>query len=324
MLQFVKKTWLYTALAIATLGGLVASPAHAVDVDKLIPADAESVVGIQFKQILEAPILKKFGIDGLARLAVEANEEVQKLIKATGINPFNDLDSITIGSSGNPEKGIKAVVVLRGKFNPAKIAKTIEEKAKEVGTEVKKINEGGKTIWTAAAQGQEVFLTFIDNNAIVASTVKDHVISALKGGRGSSEKFAGPMEAGLAKITGKEILWSVSIITEEARKQMATQEQFKEIGDNLNSITLTLGLTDVAKATLIAYTKDDKTATKIKELLTEQGIPFAKLMVSGDPKNAKNVGKLLDALKVEAKDKEISIQIRVTEDDIRKLINPGE
>ena len=215
-------------------------------------------------------------------------------------------------------------MVLRGKFNPAKIAKTIEEKAKEVGTEVKKINEGGKTIWTAAAQGQEVFLTFIDNNAIVASTVKDHVISALKGGRGSSEKFAGPMEAGLAKITGKEILWSVSIITEETRKQMATQEQFKEIGDNLNSITLTLGLTDVAKATLIAYTKDDKTATKIKELLTEQGIPFAKLMVSGDPKNAKNVGKVLDALKVEAKDKEISIQIRVTEDDIRKLINPGE
>ena len=66
MLQFVKKTWLYTALAIATLGGLVAGPAHAVDVDKLIPADAESVVGIQFKQILEAPILKKFGIDGLA------------------------------------------------------------------------------------------------------------------------------------------------------------------------------------------------------------------------------------------------------------------
>ena len=223
MLQFVKKTWLYTALAIATLGGLVASPAHAVDVDKLIPADSESVVGIQFKQILEAPILKKFGIDGLARLAVESSDEAQKLIKATGINPFNDLDSITIGSSGNPEKGIKAVVVLRGKFNPAKIAKTIEEKAKEVGTEVKKINEGGKTIWTAAAQGQEVFLTFIDNNAIVASTVKDHVISALKGGRGSSEKFAGPMEAGLAKITGKEILWSVSIITEEARKQMATQ-----------------------------------------------------------------------------------------------------
>lgn len=78
MLQFVKKTWLYTALAIATLGGLVASPAHAVDVDKLIPADSESVVGIQFKQILEAPILKKFGIDGLARLAVESSDEAQK------------------------------------------------------------------------------------------------------------------------------------------------------------------------------------------------------------------------------------------------------
>jgi hypothetical protein len=324
MLHFVRKTWLYSAVAVATLGGFLANPAHAVDVDKLIPADAESVVSIQFKQILEAPILKKFGIDGLARLAVEANEDAQKLIKQTGINPFTDIDSLTISSSGNPEKGIKAVVILRGKFNPDKISKTVEEKAKEVGTEVKKINEGGKTIWTAAAQGQEVFLAFVDNNAIVASTIKDNVISALKGGRGSSEKFAPSMEAGLAKLSGKDILWSVSIITEEARKQMASNDQFKEIGENLDSVTMTLGLTDVAKMSMTAYTKDEKTAGKIKDLITQQGIPFAKLMSSGDPKNAKNVGKVLDALKVDSKEKSVSVQLQVTEDDIRKMINPGE
>lgn len=323
MLHFVRKTWLYTAVAVATLGGFLATPAHAVDVDKLIPADSESVVSIQFKQILEAPILKKFGIDGLARLAVEANDDAQKLIKQTGINPFSDIDALTISSSGNPEKGIKAVVVLRGKFNPDKIAKTLEEKAKEVGTEVKKINEGGKTIWTAAAQGQEIF-AYIDTTYIVASTVKDNVISAIKGGRGSSEKFHASMEAGLAKVSGKEILWSVTVITDEARKQMANNDQFKEIGENLDAVTMTIGLTDVAKIAMTAYTKDEKTAGKIKDLLTQQGIPFAKLMSSGDPKNAKNVGKVLDALKVEAKEKSISVQLQISEDDIRKMINPGE
>jgi hypothetical protein len=47
-------------------------------------------------------------------------------------------------------------------------------------------------------------------------------------------------------------------------------------------------------------------------------------MSSGDPKNAKNVGKVLDALKVDSKEKSVSVQLQVTEDDIRKMINPGE
>lgn len=321
MSRFFRAAWTLTALTITSLV-LGSSSARAVDVDKLVPADSENIATIQFKQILEAPILKKFGVDGLLRLAVESNEEAQKVIKATGINPFTDLDSLTIGSSGNPEKGIKAFVVLRGKFNPEKISKTVEEKAKEVGTEVKKIKAGSFDLWTAAAQGQEVFLAFVDNNAIVASTVKEQVVSALKGGR--TEEFNGTMKNSLSKIGGKELFWSVTLITEEARKQMANQEQFKDIAENLEAIVTTLSLTDVAKMSLVGYTKDDKTATKIKDLITQQGIPFVKLMSSADQKNAKNVNKVLDALKIDAKEKEIALSISINEDDIRKFINPGE
>lgn len=322
MSRILRATWMFTVL---TVSALVAAPrqVHAVDVDKLVPADVENVVSVQFKQVLEAPILKKFGVDGLLRLAVESNDDAQKIIKATGIDPFRDLDSLTIGSAGNPEKGIKAFVVLRGKFNPDKISKTVEEKAKESGTELKKIREGSFDIWTAAAQGQEVFLAFVDNNAIVASTVKEQVVTALKGGR--TDDFTGIMKETLSKISSKDIFWSVGMITDEARKQMANNEQFKEIGENLNAITVSLNLTDVAKMTMVGYTKDEKTATKIKDLITQQGIPFAKLMSAGaDAKNAKNVNKVLDALKIEAKEKEIGVSITVSEDDIRKFINPGD
>lgn len=321
MTKFFRKAWTLTALTVASLV-FVPGAAKAVDVDKLIPTDVESLASVQFKQVLEAPLLKKFGVDGLLRLAVESNDEAQKIIKATGINPFQDLDSLTIGTSGNPEKGIKAIMILRGKFDPEKITKTAEEKAKEAGTELKKIREGSFDLWTAAAQGQEVFIAFVEKNAIVASTVKEQVVTALKGGR--SDEFTGVMKSSLAKISGKDLFWSVSLITEEARKQMANQEQFKEISENLEAFTTTLGLTDIAKFTLTGYTKDDKTPGKIKDLITQQGIPFAKLMSSTDAKNGKKVGKVLDALKIDTKEKEIGISISVSEDDIRGFINPGE
>jgi|GEM_PF-6511086 len=321
MTKFLRTAWTLTALTVTSLV-LVPSAAKAVDVDKLVPTDVETLASVQFKQILEAPILKKFGVDGLLRLAVESNDEAQKIIKATGIDPFRDLDSLTIGTSGNPEKGIKAIMILRGKFDPEKITKTVEEKAKENGTELKKIKEGGYDIWTAAAQGQEVFIAFVEKNAIVASTIKEQVVTALKGGR--SDEFAGIMKSSLSKLTGKELFWSVTLITEEARKQMSAQEQFKDIGENLEAITMSLGLTDVAKLTMTGYTKDDKTPGKIKALITDQGIPFAKLMSSTDPKNGKKVSTVLDALKISTKEKEIGISLSVSEDDIRKFINPGE
>jgi len=58
---------------------LVAAPARAAEIDKLLPADTETVLTINVKQIFSSDLVKKVGLDK-AKEALKSQSDAQKIL----------------------------------------------------------------------------------------------------------------------------------------------------------------------------------------------------------------------------------------------------
>src|SRR5260370_22087025 len=103
------------ALAVLALSAVLSctSSARAVEPDKFIPPDAESVTVVNLKQTLDSAIVKKYALDVIKSL-VEANGDAQNLTKATGLHLGKDIDTLTITTAGGFDG--KLLLVVRGSY----------------------------------------------------------------------------------------------------------------------------------------------------------------------------------------------------------------
>src|SRR5262249_15241960 len=97
MLRYSRQGAFLCALALAGL--LLAAPLWAAEADKLLPNDTETVMGINVRQILDAPLVKKLGLEQ-AKKALKAQSDVQKILDDLGFDVFTDVDTITVAGCG--------------------------------------------------------------------------------------------------------------------------------------------------------------------------------------------------------------------------------
>ena len=77
----------------------LAHPALAADADKMIPADADVVISINVRQLVDSPAFQKYGkADAIQGLQ---NPQVQALLSALGLDPLKDVDSLLLTSAGD-------------------------------------------------------------------------------------------------------------------------------------------------------------------------------------------------------------------------------
>src|SRR5262245_31717976 len=88
-------------LAALALGLVLALPAFAAPVpgeaaagsyEKYLPDDADGVVTINVRALLDSELVKKVGLDKM----LADNEEAQKSLKALGLDPLKDIERVVI------------------------------------------------------------------------------------------------------------------------------------------------------------------------------------------------------------------------------------
>ena len=129
----------------------LAPPGRAADAEKYLPNDSDVVVTLRVQTLLDAPLVKR-NLDQL-KPAFQKNDDYQKTIDALGLDPFKDIELIVVGvplGGGDPDK---AVAVIQGKFNVAKVQAVAAKAAKDNGDVLKIEKVGATELYTITPGG---------------------------------------------------------------------------------------------------------------------------------------------------------------------------
>src|SRR5712672_1974464 len=99
-----------------------ATPAK-IDSNKLLPDDTEAVIAINLKQLFDSALIKK--ID-------KKHSDTDKIKKEIGFDPTKDLESVVFAIPGGG-KGEKALIIINGTFDAAKLQAKADEAIKSNG-----------------------------------------------------------------------------------------------------------------------------------------------------------------------------------------------
>ncbi len=188
-------------LAAAAIGiGLTATPVRAAEVERLIPAETTSYLHVNLKQIIDSDLFKKYALANLKQ-AMQGNE-AQETLKTLGLDPLKDIDSVTAGIWGDDPQNMQALVVVRGKFDPAKLFEAVEAAAKKDGDKVSVVKDSGYTLVkiTGGNRPEPFYASVANEKTIVGGTDKKLVTAAMKA---SDDNSKPAIKKELADLVGK-------------------------------------------------------------------------------------------------------------------------
>lgn len=305
-------------LALAVV--LAALPVRAAEADKALPDDTEMVVTVNVRQFLDSPLIKKAGLDK----ALAGNEESQKVLKDLGLDPLKDIDRVILaGGKGDDQ----TLIVIKGNFDPEKIAAKAGELAKEHKDHVKVHKADGTTLYEITgvdkavplppqAQGQvpldkPMMIAVADKTTVVAGVSKDAVTAAI------------------ARVTGKK---SGEIKNKELKALLAKQDAKQTVSIAIPGGTIgqekikhvTGGITVGADIKIEAHvaTTDLDAAKELNDQFKE-GLMTVQGLVGGFAAQQKALMPVLDILngiKHDVKDKDVIVNTTIKGETIEALL----
>src|SRR5262245_40169527 len=122
------------------LAGGLAAPAPAAEVPPLLPAETESVIHVNFRQVIDSPLVKKLALEPM-KLFLQ-KEEAQKVMTDLGLDPLKDVDELTAGFWAEDPQKPRGLFILSGKFDPVKLFNFADAKGKENPDRIEIVTEG--------------------------------------------------------------------------------------------------------------------------------------------------------------------------------------
>lgn len=307
-------------LAILGLAGLAladTAPAPkgvSEDDSKWMLGNAEVVFKINVKQIMSSDLMKKGGIDKIKE-AINKDEKVKALFDAAGLDVTKDVDSIVASGAGSNPADAKMRVIVKGRFDPAKIETVVTGKHKEI----KVTKEGSTKLFEVPVQDQTLFAAFADKNTLVMTQSKDSTVAALKSGGKAAAPVTKEMRAALDKFSGKESLSLAMVVTEELRNMLKGVPRAGEPASKLQTLTAAVTLSNDVDLSVRGITSDPKAASQLSKLL--EGLKAAAALAGDDvPKAALEI---VDSIKIAAEKESVKIDLKVTKDLIEKASKGG-
>jgi hypothetical protein len=186
----------FAAVLVLALAG--SAPARAADLDPLLPADTESYLSVNVRQIVDSPLFQKQLLAPLKKMLVESGgETVQGVLKELGVDPFKHIDRVTIASPSSTEAD-RGLIIVHGTFDTAKFEAKGKDAAKN-NSETLKLHAaplgGGvkATIWEVVLPQQQdssLFVALPSAKTLILSPGKDYVVDALKHHNAGTPKAA--------------------------------------------------------------------------------------------------------------------------------------
>ena len=276
-------------LAVLAVGAALTSSATAIEYTKLLPADTEAVTCINIRQILDSALVKSVGLAQAKEAlnqALQGNDQINEYVKSLGIDPFTDINRITVAGPANKDSD-KGVIVIEGKFSPEKFKKTAADVAKNHGDHLKIGKIGSRELWevTVPQQDKTFFVTLADNQTLVAALSKASLSEALAQADGKKVELKKGMREVIDGVDGKASFYFAALsdaliqAIQEGLKNadvpnaVKVSDMAKELRQKLNALSGSITLSDDLKFQVTLSTKEPKTAKEMSQMVTmAQGV----------------------------------------------------
>jgi len=198
-------------LAAALAAVFAAPPVRASEPDKLLPAETDSVVYINVKQVIESDIVKKYALEQMKQ-ALQGND-AQKFLADLGLDPLKDVDKVVIGGSGKDQTDMKFLAILHGKFDPEKLYKAAEAQTKKDGDHFTLVKDGKDVMFKYQPDnGNPVYGTVVDDTTVVLGNEKKTITTALAAATAKTVVIGKDLAGLVAKMDDKASMWAVSVV----------------------------------------------------------------------------------------------------------------
>lgn len=305
------------ALAVAAAAPApTPSRSNHAELDRLTPRDAEMVVQINVRQMLQSALVKKHALDPL-KLLLQRNDEVRQLLRAAGLDPLKDIDTIGLSTSGNPMMGGKLVAVMRGDFAPDKARMAIEEYMKKHPGHLKSVKDGDLAMWEILDDNKSFYAAFAGDKTLVLTASKEDTAALVRRAGQTPPPPSAAMRSALEHLKGSESLWLAMVATDEVKQLLKADDTTKEFASALQSVTGTLEVSDDARFGLVVHTNSPDAATKIKGKLDEL-MPLLTFLGAGKDSGGRIAKEIVSNIKLNAEKNDVSLRIQITEDQIEK------
>ncbi len=310
-------------LPALVLAAAAAASARAAAPDKYLPSDSDFVAVINVRQLLDSPLVKKQDLEKL-RSQMKSNEDVNKILQATGLDPLKDIDSVSLGvalGTGEP----KVAFVVHGKFDLDKIHAAAAEAAKAKPDEFGVETKDGTKIYRMKGKGaseKPVYATFANGSTLVATQSADQTVAAAKGEGG---KLSETLTTALDKIGGKESAYFAVGVNETMRKGLANNpnQQMAGLAPKLQYATGTLNLTKDFALTLRVQTTDADAAKEVSKFI-RQFLPLVNMMAAGNQDAGPAVAEVLKKIEVKTDSNAAVVSLEIPEETLKELEKSSE
>jgi hypothetical protein len=265
--------------------------ARAADVDPYAPADSEWILQINLKQLAEAPVIKKSGVEAL-RDGLSGKPELLKPLTVLGVDPLKDVDTLTAAGSGLPEDK-QALLIVRGRFKADKLHKTALGLVKDQPMAWKASKEGDATVYEVRDKDGQVQanLVIVGDGTVLVSTDRKIVTITAPHDSKKPAKVSEALRKLVEKADAKDDLWLASVTPQHVRKLLAKSPYTGAIAEDVTAFTARLKARDDLKIAFSVHTKTKKTAEEVAGLLEA-----AKGFASMGAESIDGIGPLLSAL----------------------------
>ena len=268
---------------------------------------------------------------------IAGNDDVQQILKATGLDPLKDIDRVTLGSWGKDKDDMKAVAVVRGRFNPEKIFEAVKAQAANNADKLAIVTEGDYKLVkiTVESQPKPFYAAVADEGTLIGGNDKKLVAATLTSVK-EKAKPALKKELGelLLKQDEKSTMYLVGLVNgkdinlppnmnvpgvdgEKLGKQL---EKLKNIAMKLNltedvSVEINMGMDGTDAADDFGGTVDQLIGT-VKQFLP---------LVSGQQPNAKPLtDEVAKTLKSSVKGSDVTLKVKLSGEAIGKASGGGD
>ncbi|MCS7020297.1 MAG: hypothetical protein NZ703_11125 [Gemmataceae bacterium] len=325
--------WLMTA---AVMGLLVIGPVRgrAAEPDKLLPAEAEIVVQINYKQILESELIKKYALEQMKQAL--QNQDAKKLLDELGLDPFRDIHRIIIAGEirGRGEEG-RYLMIGYGSFDPEKLFATAEAYSKKNPDRFSLIRDGDTVMFKFQPDSGQmpVYATVLDDKTVVAGSDKKIVMNAVAASRSNKKPPIKPeLTALLKKMDEKASIYACALVKGKFDDVNIPQgapidlTRFQELLPKMETLSLAFRIgKDVKMEVNMGMSNEDAAdeMNKAMKNLLNDIKPLLQLATAADPRT-KPLTDVVNSIKVNTKSKEVTLTGEISEANIQRMIKPDD
>lgn len=317
----------FGAATLAAAFAFAPATARAAEPDKLIPNDADTVISVNVRQVIDSDIVKKYALEQIKQFL--AGQDAQDFLKKIGLDPLKDIDRVIVAGSGKDQNDIKGLMIIHGKFNAERLYQEAEAQTKRDPDKFSLVKDGKDVMFKFQPEnGNPLYGTVVDDNTIIAGTDKKIVTTALATANSDKKPVFNKQLAGMiTKMDDKASVWVVAIVKGKLDNAKlpggggaaGVQDQLA----NMDNVTAVIRVTTDVTIDVTIGMKDDASADEMGKAVDEilvQVKGFAPLLAANDPK-MKPLADAAKTLTSRVKGRDVIISAKIPGTAIGQLLN---